>query len=49
MIVLAVGLTGCGRKAKLDPPPEPAVTTQDGAAQPAPDRPDKPFFLDWLL
>ncbi len=49
MIVLAVGLSGCGRKANLDPPPTPAVTTQGGPAQPAPAKPDKPFFLDWLL
>jgi predicted small lipoprotein YifL len=51
--VLAIGLTGCGRKAALDPPPGAAVTTTTScttcAPAPAPKGPDKPFFLDWLL
>jgi predicted small lipoprotein YifL len=53
MVVLAIGLTGCGRKAALDPPPGPAVTDDAGApapaSAPAPKEPGKPFFLDWLL
>ncbi len=50
-VVLAIGLAGCGRKAALDPPPSAAVTTPAGAktAPPPPAKPDKPFFLDWLL
>ncbi len=51
MIVLAIGLAGCGRKAALDPPPGTAVTkTTTTTDEPAPpEKPDKPFFLDWLL
>jgi hypothetical protein len=52
MIVLAIGLAGCGRKAALDPPPGAAVTTKTCATcapAPGPKKPDKPFFLDWLL
>ena len=50
-IVLAIGLAGCGRKAALDPPPSPAVTSKTTAPAPAPavKKPAKPFFLDWLL
>ena len=48
-IVLAVGLAGCGRKAALDPPPSAAVATPDGTKAPPPEKPNKPFFLDWLL
>ncbi len=52
VIVLAMGLAGCGRKAALDPPPGAAVTTKTCATctpAPAPEKPKKPFFLDWLL
>ncbi len=52
MIVLAVGLSGCGRKALLDPPPGAAVTdnTCDTCkTAPEAEKPHKPFFLDWLL
>ncbi len=52
MIVLSIGLTGCGRKAALEPPPGAAVTTETCttcAPAPGPKKPDKPFFLDWLL
>lgn len=52
MIVLAVGVSGCGRKAALDPPPGAAVTTKDCptcAHAPNPEKPNKPFFLDGLL
>ena len=52
MIVLSIGLTGCGRKAALDPPPDAAVATKTCttcAPAPAPEKPHKPFFLDWLL
>ena len=53
-LVLTVGLAGCGRKSALDAPPsasayaDPAATTTD-TAPPAPEKPDRPFFLDWLL
>ena len=50
-LVLTVGLAGCGRKAALDPPP--SASTYSGATDnkntPPPAKPDKPFFLDWLL
>jgi predicted small lipoprotein YifL len=53
LVVLALGLSGCGRKSGLEPPPSAGVTSTDGAvAAPAPDvpeKPHKPFFLDWLL
>jgi predicted small lipoprotein YifL len=52
MIVLAAGVSGCGRKAALDPPPGAAVTTKDCptcAPTPGPEKPNKPFFLDGLL
>jgi predicted small lipoprotein YifL len=52
VIVLAIGLAGCGRKAALDPPPGAAVTTKTCATcapAPGPEKPNKPFFLDWLL
>ena len=50
IVVLAIGLTGCGRKAALDPPPTPAVTDGTGAPAPAPPpTTGKPFFLDPLL
>ncbi len=53
VIVLAFGLAGCGRQAALDPPPGTAVTTTKTCATcapaPAPEKPHKPFFLDWLL
>ena len=53
VIVLAFGLAGCGRKAALDPPPGASVTTKTScttcAPAPAPEKPNKPFFLDWLL
>jgi predicted small lipoprotein YifL len=52
MIVLAIGLAGCGRKSALDPPPGAAVTAKTCATcAPAtgPQKPNKPFVLDWLL
>jgi predicted small lipoprotein YifL len=49
IVVLAVGLAGCGRKAALDPPPSASVATPDGTTAPPPEKPNKPFFLDWLL
>jgi predicted small lipoprotein YifL len=51
LVLAAVGLTGCGRKGPLEPPPSAAAIGADG--QKAPDtgakKPDKPFVLDWLL
>jgi predicted small lipoprotein YifL len=53
LVVLALGLSGCGRKSALEPPPSASVTSTDGTTAPAPDaapeKPNQPFFLDWLL
>ena len=50
ILVLSIGLAGCGRRAALDPPPGAAVTTKTtGAPVAGPEKPNKPFFLDWLL
>ncbi len=51
LVVLAVGLAGCGRKGALEPPPSAGVASADGApgAPPPPEKPNRPFFLDWLL
>lgn len=57
-LVAAVGLSACGRKGPLEPPPGAAAAvaapidpTLAGAPPPPPppDKPDKPFFLDPLL
>jgi predicted small lipoprotein YifL len=54
VLVAAVGLSACGRRGALDPPPSAAAKaapTADG--KPPPDRgitkPDRPFVLDPLL
>ena len=51
LVVGAVGLAGCGRKGALEPPPSGAAVTSSGEKAPdtGPKKPDKPFFLDWLL
>lgn len=56
-LVAAVGLSACGRKGPLEPPPGaaavvvPADPTMPGAPPPPPppEKPDRPFFMDWLL
>ena len=35
-LVAALGLAGCGRKGGLDPPPDAAITDQNGTTQPPP-------------
>ncbi len=52
MLVTALVLSGCGRKADLDPPSMPAAQQNKlapGAKQAQPTVPDKPFVLDPLL
>lgn len=51
VMVAALGLSACGRKGALEPPPGSAVTqTTDGKpANPGPQRPQRSFFLDGLL
>jgi predicted small lipoprotein YifL len=49
VVVAAVGLSACGRRGPLEPPPGSAVAA-DPAADPAtPPKPDKDFILDPLL
>ena len=55
VLVAALGLSACGRNGPLEAPP-PAVTTPnaDGTTPPPPPdhgpvKPQKKFFLDWLL
>ena len=51
VIAAAVGLSACGRKGALEPPPGAAVKTDQAGVKPdsGPQKPDKPFFLDRLL
>ena len=51
LAVAAVGLSACGRKGALEAPPSATVKTDQAGAKPdpGPQKPDKPFFLDWLL
>jgi predicted small lipoprotein YifL len=60
-LTAALGLTACGRKGPLEPPPSASITAPpaqgpagqqryDAAGKPiAPERQQKTFFLDWLL
>jgi predicted small lipoprotein YifL len=56
VLISAVGLSACGRKGALEPPPSAKVTppaaadgtTQD-QAKPANNKPDRPFALDFLI
>jgi len=53
LLAAAVGLSGCGRRGALEAPPGMAMKTADAgqlpAETPAPQKPNNPFFLDWLL
>jgi predicted small lipoprotein YifL len=53
-LVAALALSACGRRGGLEPPPgataydaDPAVT--DPVEAKKAEKPDRPFFLDWLL
>lgn len=58
-LAAAVGLSGCGRKAGLDPPPAAAIGGDQGAVQAAPQpgvdgravapEPQRRTPLDWLI
>lgn len=57
-VVAAIGLSACGRKGPLEPPPGMAATAANpdpiaaaSAPQtpPPPDKPNRPFILDPLL
>ncbi len=57
IVCAAVGLTACGRRGKLEPPPETATVAPVGApvAGTVETKPDaepleeRSFFLDWLI
>lgn len=50
VLVSAVGLSGCGRKGPLEPPPKADVSTKDGNADPGnAGKSDRNFPLDFLL
>ncbi|MDT3377178.1 lipoprotein [Labrys portucalensis] len=53
-LVTTLGLAGCGRKGKLEPPPEQHVTTGDGNGynkkkDPGYVKPDRKLPMDFLL
>ena len=56
-LVAAMGLSACGRKGPLEPPPGSAAavaapidpTIPGAPPPPPPPKPDRPFFLDPLL
>ena len=51
VLVSAVGLSACGRKGPLEPPPSAAATPADGSGESPQDagKSDAPFILDGLL
>ena len=60
MLLVAVAVSGCGRRGRLEPPPDPnappvdaAATTKAGVHKRAPNPPirppDRPFVLDPIL
>ena len=52
-LAAAVGLSACGRKGPLEAPPYASTAVADEAVdeggEAKPDKPDKPFFGDFLL
>jgi predicted small lipoprotein YifL len=50
VIVSAAMLAGCGRKGALEPPPSAkAVDGEQGKTSKGPEKPNKPFGLDFLI
>lgn len=55
VLISAVGLSACGRKGALEPPPGPKATLSEDGAQTEdgkkgkPAKPNRPFALDFLL
>jgi predicted small lipoprotein YifL len=49
LIAIAIGLSGCGRRGALEPPPGAAMKSATAGEAPAPAKPDKKFILDPLL
>lgn len=53
-LAAALALSGCGRNGAPEPPPGAVTTKPDHTAttttgQATPKKPDKPFFLDFLI
>ena len=50
VLISALGLSACGRKGPLEPPPKADVSSGDPNTQPASsDKPNRSFPLDFLL
>ncbi|WP_421725625.1 LPS translocon maturation chaperone LptM [Bauldia sp.] len=49
VLVSAIGLSACGRKGALEPPPRAAVPSDVDPGAPNDDEPDRPFILDKLI
>jgi len=53
VLIASVGLSACGRKGALQPPPKAAITEDqaatDGSQPPGNDGPNRKFPLDFLL
>lgn len=50
VLISAVGLSACGRKGPLQPPPSAATTGEDGKDDKGKNsKPDRPFILDPLI
>lgn len=49
-LISAVGLSACGRRGALEPPPSARAAPSDAnPADPDADKPDTPFILDKLI
>lgn len=49
VLISAVGLSACGRKGPLEPPPKADVTSQDPDNPAKSGKPNRSFPLDFLL
>jgi predicted small lipoprotein YifL len=49
MMLVALGLTACGKRSNLEPPPGAVAQPKVAKGETAPDKPHEPFILDALL
>ena len=49
LLVSAIGLSACGRKGPLEPPPNAKVADAQASDGADSSKPDRPFILDRLL
>lgn len=49
VLISAIGLSACGRKGALQPPPKADVTSEDDPSDPNAGKPERSFPLDFLL